>query len=46
MDFYYLKEGATEGEEWNVKYVVDAYHAGNVSLRIVLWAESINKFDS
>lgn len=36
LDFYFLREGkgkeeGKQEEEWEPKYVVDAYHAGNVS---------------
>jgi [histone H3]-lysine9 N-trimethyltransferase SUV39H len=34
LDFYYLR-GGTDEKDWDVKYVVDAYHSGNVSLRIL-----------
>lgn len=31
IDFYYLKSRENpDDEEWGNKYVVDAYHAGNV----------------
>lgn len=35
LDFYYLK-GENE-HDWDVKYVVDAYHTGNVSLWFTPW---------
>lgn len=35
LDFYYLhtspSDGTQDDEEWQAKYVMDAYHAGNVS---------------
>lgn len=35
LDFYHLRptEGSAGGDddEWQTKYVIDAYHAGNVS---------------
>ncbi|KAA1475194.1 SET domain-containing protein, partial [Dentipellis sp. KUC8613] len=29
LDFYYLKDTVEDRDEWEPKYVVDAYHAGN-----------------
>ena len=33
IDFYYLRlmEDGTRNDEWQTKYLIDAYHAGNVS---------------
>lgn len=32
LDFYHLRpESDTDDDEWSTKYVMDAYHAGNVS---------------
>lgn len=42
LDFYYLR-GGTDEKDWDVKYVVDAYHTGNVSVWIVPRAISIDK---
>ena len=40
IDFYHLRpmESSTKGDddEWQTKYVMDAYHAGNVSLASLL----------
>lgn len=31
IDFHHLKMGMDDPDEWDNLYVVDAYHAGNVS---------------
>ena len=33
IDFHHLKLGMENPDEWENLYVVDAYHAGNVSAR-------------
>lgn len=31
LDFYHLRGNDDDDDEWQTKYVIDAYHAGNVS---------------
>lgn len=33
VDFHHLKLGLEDPDDWENLYVVDAYHAGNVSAR-------------
>lgn len=40
LDFHYLKEGH---DNWTTKYVVDAYHAGNVRCSLNLYNFPMNQ---